>query len=84
MSQINVTPPPGDRSGGAGINFLAVVIGLILLLIVAWFLFFGGPFRGAGNDGDTNINVNPPAQSVPGTDGGEGGEGGETSPAPSP
>ncbi|WP_025745563.1 hypothetical protein [Kallotenue papyrolyticum] len=74
MSQINVTPPSGDRSGNAGINFLAVVIGLLLIVVVLWFLFFGAPF-GAGNDGgDTNINVNPPTQQAPG--------GGGASPAP--
>ena len=43
MSQINITPPAdGDRTGAAGVNLIAVLIGGVVLLALLWFLFTGG------------------------------------------
>ncbi len=69
MSQININGPDdqGDRAAAAGINLISVIIILLVVLALAWFLF-GGPLHLFGtttNNGGTNINVNPPAQSNP-------------------
>ena len=66
MSQVNVNPPgtettgSGDRTAAAGLNLITVLIVLAVLIILAWFLF-SGPLQSAFG-GNTNINVNPPAQ----------------------
>ena len=62
MSQVNVTPPSdsGDRTAAAGINMITVLIVLVVVALLAWFLFTG-PLRGTFGGG-TNININPPAQ----------------------
>lgn len=75
MSQINVNPPPtvvdgrgsSDRTAAAGINFLTVLVVLVVLAVLAWFLFTGplASLAGGVGRGDTNINVNPPAQQAP-------------------
>lgn len=64
MSQINVNAPPpsdgGDRSAAAGINLVAVLIVLLVLAVLAWFLFTG-PLSGVlGGGSTTNINVTVP------------------------
>ncbi|HWQ11978.1 MAG TPA: hypothetical protein VNL77_04220 [Roseiflexaceae bacterium] len=68
MSQININDPnTSDRGGAAGVNLVAVVIAAVLLVVLLWFLFTGplAGFTGRTTGGDTNINVNPPAQEQP-------------------
>jgi hypothetical protein len=69
MNQINVNPerPPvdvvdtsGDRSAAAGINLITVLIVVVVLAVIAWFLFTGPLRNGVGGGSTTtNINVNP-------------------------
>src|SRR4051794_7907864 len=71
MPEININNPApstervdsgGDRTAAAGINFLTVIVVLAGVAAVLWFLFTG-PFRnGFSSGGQTNVNVNPPAQ----------------------
>jgi hypothetical protein len=70
VSQINVNPggttesSSGDRTAAAGINFLAVVLVLAVVIAVLWFLFTG-PLRSGFGGSNTNVQVNPPAQQAP-------------------
>jgi hypothetical protein len=69
VSQINVNPgsetsTSEDRSAAAGINFLTVFVVLAVVIALLWFLFTG-PFRSGFGGGNTNIEVNPPAQQAP-------------------
>jgi hypothetical protein len=87
MSQINVNAPPPDveptepvdapaeRTAAAGINLIAVVLVLAVVVLLAWFMLTG-PLRGLGSGGtaqpangggNTNITVNnpPPQQQAP-------------------
>ena len=70
MSQVNITRDPavvddrGDRSAAAGINMITVLIVLAVLVVLGWFLFTG-PLQSVVQPGNTNINVNPPAQQAP-------------------
>ena len=67
MGQVNVNAPGdgGDRSGAAGVNLVAVIIALLLIVVVLWLLFagplagvFGGGSSGAGTGGSpSNVNV---------------------------
>lgn len=98
INQINVSPPPnethhveivdtfGDRTAAVGVNLVTGVAVLVVLIVVAWYLFTG-PLRGSGGRATTvnvntpalpaptvNINVNPPVQPAgtppPGSGGG--------------
>jgi hypothetical protein len=70
VSQINVNPEgttdtsSGDRTAAAGINFLAIVVALVVVVAVLWFLFTG-PLRSGFGGSNTNVQVNPPAQQAP-------------------
>jgi hypothetical protein len=84
MSQINVNPThdhvepvdtSGDRTAAAGINLITVLIVLAVLAVIAWYLFTG-PLRATSTSGgQTNINVNPPAQPQAPAPGGNTGTG---------
>jgi hypothetical protein len=69
VSQINVNSgPPVDteeRSSRAGFNMLAVVLVLIVAVVVVWLLFAG--LFGSGGSTTNVTNVNPPAQTQPGS-----------------
>ncbi len=63
MGQVNVNAPGdgGDRSGAAGVNLVAVVIALLLIVVVLWLLFAGplsGVFGGGTSTGGSPSNVN--------------------------
>jgi hypothetical protein len=72
MGQVNVNAPGdgGDRSGAAGVNLVAVIIALLLIVVVLWLLFagplagvFGGGGSGAGtgtSPGNVNVKVEVP------------------------
>jgi hypothetical protein len=73
MSQVNVNRPAdtGDRTAAAGINLLAVVLGLVVAGALVLFLFMsfgrGGSTGGTGSQPAQqpqqpapNININPP------------------------
>jgi hypothetical protein len=75
MSQINVNPggPPvredaGDRTAAAGINFMAMLLVLLVVVAVLWFVFsgsLGSLFRSGNVDVNINTPSNPPAQTQP-------------------
>lgn len=65
--QIQQTPDAGSGGGGSGLVWGIIVI--ILLAVIAWFVFGGGLHRTS----TTKIDVN-----VPGASGGTGGSGGGT------
>ena len=98
MNQINVNPgrepvdvvdTSGDRSTAAGINLITVLIVLVVLAVIAWYLFTG-PLHAIGsssgsqtninvNPAPTTINVNPPSQpNAPAVNTGGGNTGGNT------
>ncbi|MBV9168978.1 MAG: hypothetical protein JOZ81_02690 [Chloroflexi bacterium] len=66
MTQVNVNTPgepvetvdtSGDRTAAAGINLVTVLIVLVVLAVIAWYLFTG-PLRSIGG-GSTTVNVQP-------------------------
>lgn len=69
MSQINVnTPEPvapsGDRTAAAGINLITVLVVVVVLAVVAWYLFTGPLHSMTSGPSDTTVNVNTPAINV--------------------
>jgi predicted metal-binding membrane protein len=86
MSQVNVNPPGGggyyrDDGTAAGVNLLAVVLVIAVLIaiaVVAWGATAGHWFGSTtGNQPGTTVNVSAPARTAPSPGGGI------TSPAPS-
>lgn len=47
------------ESNNSGINFLAIIIGLVLIAVLAW-AFLAGPFT---QPTQNTFNINPPSQS---------------------
>ena len=75
MADVNIQQTPNAGAGGAGWVWAMVV--LILLAIIAWFVFGGGLHRTT----TARIDINTPGASAPATTpsgGGGGGGGGGT------
>jgi hypothetical protein len=59
---VHQTPPPaGD--GGGGTNVLLGVVVLLLVGLIAWFLFMRG--GDAGGDAGTEVNIEAPEVETP-------------------
>lgn len=70
MADVNIQQTPEAGSGGAGWVWAIVV--LILLAIIAWFVFGGGLHRTT----TARIDINTPGASAPATPPSGGGGGG--------
>jgi hypothetical protein len=77
MGQVNINRPAdtGDRTGAAGVNFVAVLIGLVVVVALVVFMFTALGRSGPTSSGSQpaqqpqapapNININPPAPPAP-------------------
>jgi hypothetical protein len=77
MADVNIqqTPGPATTSGGGSGAVWAILV-VVLLAIIAWFVFGGGLHRTS----TTKVEINTPGASAPAPSGGAGGTGGAKKP----
>ena len=71
MADVNIQQTP-DAGTGGGTGWVWAIVVLILLAIIAWFVFGGGLHRTT----TARIDINTPGASAPATGGGGGSAGG--------
>ena len=66
MADINVQQSPSTPPAGRGSGAVWAVVAVVLLFLLAWYVFFRGGDAGT----DVDVDVNPPAAGAPAGGGG--------------